>query len=102
MPSSIYKTVFLLNLQFKTLILYSRIYEILPHRIQQWQSTPCYADENNRASVEMIRQQQLQAKQMLIDLEKRQQELEALIRRAKKTPLVDSDQEVKLYNIKSK
>ncbi|KAJ8301982.1 hypothetical protein KUTeg_020969 [Tegillarca granosa] len=61
----------------------NRIYELLPPKIQQWQSSPCVTEENNKKMLEKIRRQQLEARQKLGELDIRQQELDALIERAK-------------------
>ncbi|XP_067683039.1 CXXC-type zinc finger protein 1-like [Haliotis asinina] len=65
----------------------SRIYEILPSRIQQWQSSPCVAEENNKKALEEIRRQQLDARQKLGDLDMKHQELDVIIERAKHSTL---------------
>lgn len=69
----------------------NRIYEILPHRIQQWQSSSCHADEVNRRQLEQIRKQQQDARSALQQLELKRAQLDEIIHRAKKTPLVDDD-----------
>ncbi|KAK6177019.1 hypothetical protein SNE40_015210 [Patella caerulea] len=61
----------------------SRIYEMLPSRIQQWQSSLCVAEEKNKKSLESIRREQLVAKQRLNDLDLRHKELDSLIEKAK-------------------
>lgn len=70
----------------------NRIYEILPHRIQQWQSTPCAADENNRIALEAIRRDQQSAKKSLTQLDETEEKLDKLILKAKETP-TSTDQE---------
>lgn len=70
----------------------NRIYEVLPHRIAQWQAVPCVADENNRKSLEKIRKEQQEAKDRLSELSKKAEALEKVIEKAKQTPLAD-DQE---------
>jgi len=62
----------------------SRIFEILPVRIKDWQSSPCIADEKSRAALERIRHQQLLAREKLLVLDRRRHDLEALIERAKR------------------
>ena len=62
---------------------YRRIFEILPQRIQQWHSSPCVAEEKNKVSLEKVRMDQLQVKQKLVDLEKKLQDLNLMIQRAK-------------------
>ncbi|XP_068026608.1 CXXC-type zinc finger protein 1 isoform X3 [Melanerpes formicivorus] len=64
----------------------NRIYEILPQRIQQWQQSPCVAEEQGRRLLQRIRRQQHQARLRLQDMERRFHELEALIARAKGHP----------------
>ncbi|XP_064606239.1 CXXC-type zinc finger protein 1-like [Liolophura sinensis] len=61
----------------------NRLYELLPPKIQQWQSSPCVAEENNKKALERVRGQQLQARQRLGELDLKHQELDALIERAK-------------------
>ncbi len=63
---------------------FSRIYEILPSRIQQWQAKPCVAQEKNKEELEKIRQEQSQARLDLVELDKKHKELDALIEIGKK------------------
>ncbi|KAL1415997.1 hypothetical protein MTO96_028343 [Rhipicephalus appendiculatus] len=70
----------------------NRIYEVLPHRIQQWQSSVCHADELNRRQLEQIRKQQMDARSTLQQLEAKRAELEKLIARAKQTPLAEDEE----------
>ncbi|EEC11944.1 cpg binding protein, putative, partial [Ixodes scapularis] len=70
----------------------NRIYELVPHRIQQWQSSSCHADETSRRQLEQIRKQQLDARNTLQLLEARRTQLEALIERAKQTPLIEDEE----------
>lgn len=65
----------------------NRIYEILPNRISQWQSSVCVADENNRKSLEKIRREQQEAKERLTELSRKQEELDKVIERAKNTQI---------------
>lgn len=64
----------------------NRIYEILPHRIRQLQSTACDADERSHKSLEVIRTEQQEARRILSELDHKQKELESLISRGKSTP----------------
>ena len=64
----------------------SRIYEILPQRIQQWQQSPCVAEEHGKRLLERIRREQHQARLRLQEMERRFHELEGLIARAKGHP----------------
>lgn len=77
---------------------YSRIYELLPPKIQQWQNSPCISEENNKRSLEKIRRQQLETRQMLGDLDLRHQELDAIVERARHVTATH-DQEVCTYDI---
>ncbi|KAK2850937.1 hypothetical protein Q5P01_007213 [Channa striata] len=61
----------------------NRIYEILPQRIQQWQQSPCVAEEIGRRQLERIRKEQQAARLRLTMMEKRFHELEGIIANAK-------------------
>lgn len=73
---------------------FSRIYEILPQRIQQWQQSPCIAEEHGKKLLERIRREQQSARTRLQEMERRFHELEAIILRAKQQA-VREDEEVK-------
>ncbi|RVE71131.1 hypothetical protein OJAV_G00071740 [Oryzias javanicus] len=61
----------------------NRIYEILPQRIQQWQQSPCVAEEMGRRQLERIRKEQQAARLRLTQMEKRFHDLESIIASAK-------------------
>nr|XP_015824269.2 CXXC-type zinc finger protein 1a isoform X1 [Nothobranchius furzeri] len=61
----------------------NRIYEILPQRIQQWQQSPCIAEEMGRRQLERIRKEQQAARLRLTLMEKRFHDLETIIANAK-------------------
>uniref|UniRef100_A0A3P9HWE8 CXXC-type zinc finger protein 1 n=1 Tax=Oryzias latipes TaxID=8090 RepID=A0A3P9HWE8_ORYLA len=61
----------------------NRIYEILPQRIQQWQQSPCVAEEMGRRQLERIRREQQAARLRLTQMEKRFHDLEGIIATAK-------------------
>lgn len=71
----------------------SRIYEILPQRIQQWQQSPCIAEEHGKKLLERIRREQQSARTRLQEMERRFHELESIIARAKQQA-VREDEEV--------
>ncbi|KAM4738242.1 CXXC-type zinc finger protein 1a isoform 2-T2 [Anableps anableps] len=71
----------------------NRIYEILPQRIQQWQQSPCVAEEMGRRQLERIRKEQQAARLRLTLMEKRFHELETIIANAKQQQ-VQHDEEV--------
>ncbi|KAI4901584.1 hypothetical protein NFI96_012092 [Prochilodus magdalenae] len=71
----------------------NRIYEILPQRIQQWQQSPCIAEEQGKKLLERIRREQQSARLRLTDMEKRFHELEGIIAKAKQQ-VVQHDEEV--------
>lgn len=73
---------------------HSRIYEILPQRIQQWQQSPCIAEEHGKKLLERIRREQQSARTRLQEMERRFHELEAIILRAKQQA-VREDEEVR-------
>lgn len=71
----------------------NRLCDLLPPKIQQWQSSPCIAEEYNKKSLEKIRRQQQMCQQRLNELYVKHQELNALIERAKQSPIVEAEQE---------
>uniref|UniRef100_A0A672YZH0 CXXC-type zinc finger protein 1 n=1 Tax=Sphaeramia orbicularis TaxID=375764 RepID=A0A672YZH0_9TELE len=71
----------------------NRIYEILPQRIQQWQQSPCIAEEHGKKQLERIRREQQNARLRLTDMERRFHELEGIIAKAKQQA-VQQDEEV--------
>uniref|UniRef100_A0A8B9H9H4 CXXC-type zinc finger protein 1 n=1 Tax=Astyanax mexicanus TaxID=7994 RepID=A0A8B9H9H4_ASTMX len=71
----------------------NRIYEILPQRIQQWQQSPCVAEEQGRKQLERIRREQQAARLRLAEMERRFHELEGIIAKAKQQD-VHQDEEV--------
>ncbi|KAM9034330.1 CXXC-type zinc finger protein 1-like [Sarcophilus harrisii] len=62
----------------------SRIYEILPRRIQEWQRSPCVAEEWEKKLLKEIRKEQREAWLHVRDAERRFQELEDVILQAKR------------------
>ncbi|KAG5275115.1 hypothetical protein AALO_G00143710 [Alosa alosa] len=71
----------------------NRIYEILPQRIQQWQQSPCIAEELGKKQLERIRREQQQARLRLTEMERRFHELEGIVVKAKQQTVLE-DQEV--------
>lgn len=71
----------------------NRICEILPQRIQQWQQSPCIAEEQGKKFLERIRREQQLARMRLTEMEKRFHELEGIIAKAKQQ-VVQYDEEV--------
>lgn len=78
----------------------SRIYEILPQRIQQWQQSPCIAEEHGKKQLERIRREQQNARLRLTEMERRFHELEGIIAKAKQQA-VQQDEEVCSLNVNS-
>uniref|UniRef100_A0AAR2JT56 CXXC-type zinc finger protein 1 n=1 Tax=Pygocentrus nattereri TaxID=42514 RepID=A0AAR2JT56_PYGNA len=70
----------------------NRIYEILPQRIQQWQQSPCVAEEQGKKQLERIRREQQAARMRLAEMERRFHELEGIIAKAKQQ-VVQQDEE---------
>ncbi|XP_077569294.1 CXXC-type zinc finger protein 1a isoform X2 [Stigmatopora nigra] len=62
----------------------NRIYEIVPQRIQQWQQSPCIAEEMGRKQLERIRKEQQATRLRLTMMEKRFHELEEIIANSKR------------------
>lgn len=77
----------------------SRLYEILPQRIQQGQQSPCIAEEQGKKQLERIRRDQQNARMRLTDMEKRFHELEGIIAKAKQQ-VVQQDEEVSPFSIR--
>ncbi|XP_005105514.1 CXXC-type zinc finger protein 1 isoform X2 [Aplysia californica] len=83
----------------------SRIYEILPSRIQQWHSSPCVGEDNNKKLLEQLRQETIEARLKLRQLDLKIQELDALVERGKHLSVVaeqegaeqDEDTELSIY-----
>ncbi|XP_077370256.1 CXXC-type zinc finger protein 1a isoform X3 [Festucalex cinctus] len=61
----------------------NRIIEIVPQRIQQWQQSPCVAEEMGRRQLERIRKEQQATRLRLTLMEKRFHELEGIIANSK-------------------
>ncbi|XP_043936320.1 CXXC-type zinc finger protein 1 isoform X1 [Protopterus annectens] len=70
----------------------NRIYEILPQRIQQWQQSPCIAEEHGKKLLEKIRREQQQARMRLQEMERRFHELEAAIMKAKQQTIKEDEE----------
>ncbi|XP_037662021.1 CXXC-type zinc finger protein 1 isoform X3 [Choloepus didactylus] len=70
----------------------NRIYEILPQRIQQWQQSPCIAEEHGKKLLERIRREQQSARTRLQEMERRFHELEAIILRAKQQAVREDEE----------
>ncbi|KAH3820690.1 hypothetical protein DPMN_122566 [Dreissena polymorpha] len=73
---------------------FSRIYELLPPKIQQWQSSPCVAEERNRRTLDKIRREQMEARQRLMELDMKHQDLDALIEKAKHVKIESENEQV--------
>lgn len=61
----------------------SRIYQVLPQRIQEWNLSPCIADERNKQQLDSVRKKQAMVRATLQDLDKKSAELDALVEHAK-------------------
>lgn len=61
----------------------SRIFQVLPSRLQEWALTPCTAEQNNRLALENVRRQQHEVRRILQELDKRHKELDGIVERAK-------------------
>ncbi|XP_033239480.1 CXXC-type zinc finger protein 1 isoform X1 [Drosophila pseudoobscura] len=61
----------------------NRIFQVLPQRLQEWNLTPCRAAEDNRTQLEAIRDKQSMVRFALAELEKRSDELNMVVERAK-------------------
>lgn len=61
----------------------SRIYQVLPQRLQEWNFSECVAEEKNKRQLEVVRGKQVIVRATLTELDKRQKELDLLVERAK-------------------
>ncbi|OXU25193.1 hypothetical protein TSAR_001574 [Trichomalopsis sarcophagae] len=61
----------------------SRIFQVLPQRLQEWALTPCIAEQNNRIALETVRRQIYESQRILDELDKRHAELDKIVERAK-------------------
>ncbi|CAG0878962.1 unnamed protein product, partial [Cyprideis torosa] len=71
----------------------NRIFQILPQRIQEWNLSPCVADEFSKKQIEEIRQKQLKAQRAIQQLDRRYEKVEALIERVHRLEPKDDDEE---------
>ncbi|TDG41003.1 hypothetical protein AWZ03_012571 [Drosophila navojoa] len=65
----------------------NRIFQVLPQRLQEWNLTPCHAAEENQEQLEVIRQKQSMVRFALAELEKRVEELNMVVDRAKRSSI---------------
>ena len=84
----------------------SRIYRVLPQRIQEWNLSPCKAEEQNKKTLDIIRAKQVTVRATLAELDKRHKELDLLVDRAKRCTLdpkalenIDVEDEMSMYCI---
>jgi len=61
----------------------NRLYELLPQRIQQWQSSSCAAEGLDMKKLEKIRQKLGETSKRLSDLDEKHKALDAIVERAK-------------------
>jgi len=61
----------------------NRLYELLPQRIQQWQSSSCAAEGLDMKKLEKIRQKLGETSKRLSDLDKKHKALDAIVDKAK-------------------
>lgn len=84
----------------------SRIYQVLPQRIQEWNLSPCVAEQQNKKMLDNIRAKQSIVKATLSELDKRHAELDLLVERAKRCTLdpralenIEVEDEMSMYCI---
>nr|XP_032819408.1 CXXC-type zinc finger protein 1 isoform X2 [Petromyzon marinus] len=70
----------------------NRIYEILPQRIQEWQASPCVAEELGKRLLEGVRREQHTARLRLAHMDRRFLELEAVIAQAKQQSVCEDEE----------
>lgn len=80
-------SLFSLNHSSQTFSFSSRIFELLPQRIQQWQQSPCVAEENNKKSLEQMRNEMMKVKLKIAELDDKIKKLQLIIVKAKSIPI---------------
>lgn len=82
----------------------NRIFHILPGRLQEWNSSPCSATENNKKALEKNRAKQQVVRTTLRELDKRHEELDLLVEYAKQCQVdekfkdnIDPEDESSMY-----
>lgn len=70
----------------------NRIYQVLPQRIQEWAMSPCIAETMNRQQLETVRRQQKEVRAVLKELDKRHEELDAILERAKNATVAEEEE----------
>lgn len=82
----------------------SRIYHVLPQRIQEWNLSPCIAEAQNKKTLDSIRNKQNVGRAILNELDKRHSQLDLLVDRAKRCTLDvkalennDAEDEMSMY-----
>ncbi|XP_073835335.1 CXXC-type zinc finger protein 1-like [Musca autumnalis] len=65
----------------------ARIFQVLPQRVQEWNLTRCRAEEENKKQLDQIRSKQSLVRFALAELDKRHQELDMVVERAKHSTL---------------
>lgn len=65
----------------------ARIYSVLPQRIQEWKMSECAAENLDIRQLEKIRRQQLEAREVLQQLDQRHLEIDRLVERGKKAAI---------------
>ncbi|XP_065363784.1 CXXC-type zinc finger protein 1-like [Calliphora vicina] len=71
----------------------ARIFQVLPQRVQEWNLTRCRAEEENKKQLDQIRSKQAMVRFALAELDKRHQELDMIVERAKHSSLDPNFQE---------
>lgn len=85
----------------------NRIYQVLPQRIQEWNLSPCLAEDKNKHQLDtVVRAKQAIVRATLCELDKRHAELDLLVERAKRCTLdpkaldnTDVEEEMSMYCI---
>ncbi|XP_045116189.1 CXXC-type zinc finger protein 1-like isoform X2 [Portunus trituberculatus] len=65
----------------------ARIYSVLPQRIQEWKMSECVAETKDIRQLEKIRRQQLEAREVLQQLDQRHLELDRLVERGRRASI---------------
>lgn len=83
----------------------SRIYQVLPQRLQEWNLSECIAEELNKKQLDVVRAKQATVRATISELDKRQRELDLLVERARHCALdpkaldINEEDEMSMYCI---
>lgn len=73
----------------------TKLFQVLPQRIQEWSLSTCVAEQKNRKSLEVVRGGLARAQAALRALDTQHSDLDAIVARAKNATIVYTDDKVR-------